>query len=36
MNTYCHRYEKSTKFANSFPASRKSLKVNSDVRYDNN
>ena len=36
MNTYYHHYKRSTKSTNSFPALRKSVKISSDVRYDNN
>ena len=36
VNTYSHSYEKSTKSANSFSATRKPIKVNSDICYSNN
>ena len=34
VNIYCHRYKRSEKSANSFPAPRKLFKVTSDIHYD--
>ena len=36
VNIYCHRYKRSEKYANSFPAPRKSLEVTPDIHYDDN
>ena len=36
VNNYYHSYEKSAKSANSFSATRKPIKVNSDICYSNN
>ena len=34
VNIYCHRYKRSEKSANSFPAPRKLFKVTPDIHYD--
>ena len=36
VNIYCHRYKRSEKSANSFPAPGKLLKVTPDIHYDDN